>query len=504
MPFERHAFISYAHIDNQPLPTEKDGWVTIFHEALQQLLAGRLGGKADIWRDHKLQGNDVFSDEILQQLAKTAVFISVLTPRYINSEWCSKEVGHFCTAAQDMGGVVLDDNKCRVFKVLKLPIDRQDTLPPVLSQMLGYDFYELDPDRTPRELDPAYGEKSKQEFLRKVAKLAWDMKLLLDRLTAQDPAALAQRKNDSSSKPTVYLAECSSDRRQPREIIEGELKRLGYRVLPDKPLPRDEGEYIAAVETLLGQCQFSIHMIGSNYGFVPDGPSQKSAVVLQNEIAVAHSRGAGLQRVIWLREGTTSDYPAQKAFIDALHHNADAQFGADLLTGDLETLRGAIHAALKKLERAAAPRPDQPGSGEANRKRIHVLCEARDRKDALSLLKLLKESADITLPVFAGDAAQVREANQALLLECDAVLLYYGAGDEAWKFHQQNELKRIRALRTDRPLPMETLYIAGPSTDDKELLIGLGEQNLINAITGVPQDTIAAFLAGIVAGKPTQ
>jgi hypothetical protein len=130
MPFERHAFISYAHIDNQPLPTEKDGWVTLFHEALQQLLAGRLGGNADIWRDHKLQGNDVFSDEIIQQLAKTAVFISVLTPRYLNSEWCAKEVGHFCTAAQETGGVVLDDNKCRVFKVLKLPIERQDALPP--------------------------------------------------------------------------------------------------------------------------------------------------------------------------------------------------------------------------------------------------------------------------------------------------------------------------------------------------------------------------------------
>jgi hypothetical protein len=33
-------FISYAHIDNQPLPTEKDGWVTLFH--------GRFSSS---WRD---------------------------------------------------------------------------------------------------------------------------------------------------------------------------------------------------------------------------------------------------------------------------------------------------------------------------------------------------------------------------------------------------------------------------------------------------------------------
>ena len=504
MSFERHAFISYAHIDNQPLPTEKDGWVTLFHEALQQLLAGRLGGNADIWRDNKLRGNDVFSEEIIAQFAKTAAFISVLTPRYLNSEWCAKEIDRFCSAAQETGGLVLDDNKCRVFKVLKLPIERQDALPPVLSQMLGYEFYEFDPDRTPRELDPAYGEKSKQEFLRKVAKLAWDMKLLLERLSPDDSDEAKQRQEDTAAKPTVYLAECSRDRRQAREIIEAELKRLGYRVLPDKPLPRDEGDYIAAVEAFLTQCQFSIHMIGSNYGLIPDGSSQKSIVVLQNEIAVKRSRDGALQRVIWVREGTASDHPGQAAFIDALHHSAETQFGADLITGDMETLRGAIHTALTKLERAAQAQSSQPARGADGRKRIHVLCEAKDRKETIALLKLLREAADVTLPVFAGDAAQVREANQTLLMECDAVLLYYGAGDEAWKFHQQNELKRVRALRANKPLALETVYLAGPSTDDKELLVGLGEPNLINAMTGIPQDTIAAFLGKIVSGRPAQ
>ncbi|MGH7844517.1 MAG: hypothetical protein ACREQW_05010 [Candidatus Binatia bacterium] len=503
MPFERHAFISYAHIDNQPLPTEKDGWVTLFHEALQQLLAGRLGGNADIWRDNKLHGNDVFSEEIIAQFPKTAALVSILTPRYLNSEWCAKEIEQFCAAAQQTGGIVVHDNKCRVFKVLKLPVERQEALPPVLSQVLGYEFYELDSDRTPRELDPAYGEKSKQEFLRKVAKLAWDMKLLLDRLSSRDSAEAILLNNNGAFKPVVYLAECSRDRRQAREIIEAELKRLGYTVLPDKPLPRDEGDYIAAVEGLLTRCHFSIHMIGSNYGLVPDGPSQKSLVVLQNETAVKRSRSGALQRVIWVREGTQSEHPGQAAFIDALHHDAETQFGADLITGDLETLKGAIHAVLTKMERLQQPQPNQARAGEGVRKRIHVLCDARDRKDILALLKLLRESADITLPVFVGDAAQVREANQTLLMDCDAVLLYYGSGDEAWKFHQQNELKRIRALRSKQPLPPETLYLSDPSTEDKELLVGLGEPNLINAMTGIPEDAIGAFLSRIVAGRAT-
>ena len=63
MPFAKHLFISYAHIDNRPLTSEQKGWITRFHESLDSLLSTRMGGKARIWRDEKLQGNDIFADE---------------------------------------------------------------------------------------------------------------------------------------------------------------------------------------------------------------------------------------------------------------------------------------------------------------------------------------------------------------------------------------------------------------------------------------------------------
>ena len=99
----------------------------------------------------------------------------------------------------------------------------------------------------------------------------------------------------ASGKPTVYLAECSYDRKQARELIEGELKRLGYPVLPGQHLPGDEAEYVAAVESLLARCALSIHLVGESYGAVPDGPTEKSAGMLQNELAVARCRSGGLQ-----------------------------------------------------------------------------------------------------------------------------------------------------------------------------------------------------------------
>ena len=92
------------------------------------MLSMRLGRKAEIWRDIKLAGNDIFADEIIQQFPKTALLISVLTPRYVESEWCTREVKEFCKTAETTGGVLVD-NKSRVLKVIKIPVADENPLP---------------------------------------------------------------------------------------------------------------------------------------------------------------------------------------------------------------------------------------------------------------------------------------------------------------------------------------------------------------------------------------
>ena len=144
--FEKHLFISYAHIDNLPLTREQQGWVSRFHVALDAMLSMRIGGPARIWRDQKLAGNDIFADEILAQFSKTALLISVLTPRYVASDWCAREVREFCKAAEQSGGVVVD-RKLRVIKVIKTPVDDDHLLPEVLRDVLGYQFTSSMPSR---------------------------------------------------------------------------------------------------------------------------------------------------------------------------------------------------------------------------------------------------------------------------------------------------------------------------------------------------------------------
>jgi hypothetical protein len=494
--FEKHLFISYAHIDNQPLTPEQQGWVSRFHASLEAMLSMRIGRKAEIWRDLKLTGTDIFADEIVAQFPKTALLVSVLTPRYIESDWCKREVREFCRVADQSGGVVVE-NKSRIIKVIKTPVDTEAPLPAVMRDVLGYPFYIFDDEQTPLELDPAYGPEIAQKYNLKMAKLAWDITQLLKKLvpTASVETVVAEI---SPSKPVIYLSECSWDQRSAREALQAELQLHGYKILPDRELPREEADYVAEVARLLAQCKLSIHLVGTSYGAVPDGPSQKSVVLLQNELAIGCSKRGGLRRVIWLPEGTESQHPEQQHFIDALHNEAEAQFGADLITANLETLKSAVHATLEKLEKPGPPKPAQATGA----KLVYLICDERDRAATIPLRRFLKgQSLDVQIPLFEGDAAAVGRTNQDLLTQCDAVVVFYGGADELWKRTVDSDLRKMNGYHREKLLLASYTYLAEPATVDKKDLIELEEPNLINGLGGFSEAEMEPLLMALAGHK---
>ena len=511
MNFEQNLFISYAHIDDQPLTPGEKGWITRFHATLKKILDMRLGREAKIWRDEKLQGNDVFSNEIVAQFNHSAALLSVITPRYLNSEWCTREAREFCHSAAEQSGGLVVGNKSRVFKVIKTPVDAEESeaLPAHMKDLLGFEFFTYE-DGAPLELDPNYGPEFNQRYLKKVALLAQDIAQLLKTQQAEGDRDKSNDRHVSSespapSKPAVYLAECSYDRKQARELLEGELKRLGYEVLPDKRLPQDEAEYVAAVENLLARCALSVHLVGEKYGTVPDGPTDKSASILQNELAVARCRSGGFQRLIWLPQGTRSEQAPQQAFIEALHQDALAQFGADLIAGDIEELRAAIHDTLRKIEQPESKRPEgdsaraRPATAGSS-KMIYLINDVKDRKATVPVRKLCRQLGfEVAVPAFEGDASEVRKANQQQLASCDGVVLFYGAGDEAWKRSIDTELKKMAGYRGGKPLPPVSTYLAEPRTADKEDLIDMEELGLIDGLDGFAEAEMTKFLQNLSA-----
>jgi len=288
--FDKHAFISYAHIDNQPLTVHEQGWVTQFHATLATMLSQRLGKDAQIWRDPQLSGNDLFANEIIDQFARTATLISIVSPRYLTSEWCRRELDAFCAAAGHSIGVVVG-NKSRVFKVVKTPVDKSVPLPPSMQETLGYDFY-ADDAGYPQELDPAYGEQAKQQFLRALGKLAYDLSKSLHQLAnAQTAAAAPAPANSATStaRPPIFLASCGQDLRRAREELATALEMHGFEVLPNSILSSSEDELVPELERLLARCNLSIHLVGGSVGPVPDGDSGQSLLMLENRVAASQS-----------------------------------------------------------------------------------------------------------------------------------------------------------------------------------------------------------------------
>jgi hypothetical protein len=501
MPYHNHVFISYAHENNKPIEEGGRGWVEQFQRALDGFL-GRRYSKAKIWRDERLRGNSEFSGEIFAQFPDTALMVSVISRGYLQSKWCCDEASKFCEIAQRPPGLVID-NKMRAFKVILEPVPNHEPLPAPMRDTLGFDFYVYEGSRV-RELDPAFGEEMKGKFNRAVADLASEIADLLRKLegalasvSSEAPETTANAAAVTS--PRVYLAECSYDRREDRKALNAELRARNYQVLPDRELPRDEAEYRAEVARLLEQCVLSIHLVGSVCGSVPDGPSQRAGAVIQNELAAARAHATGLKRVISLPAGTRSDDAKQQAFIDAIHRDPEAQFNAEVITAGIEAVKTAAQTALAPSARAFVA--EEPGGAAS----IYVIFDAKDRKDEalLQLRKsLLARGFALRKPAFDGAAEEVRRTHEEHLAECDAVLIYYGSGTDAWKQSIDRDVEKAKGRGGGRKLRLVFNWIAAPTRDDKDdLLAEGGAANLIDGRAGVSEWLVDEKIVKVVLGE---
>jgi hypothetical protein len=496
MSYAYDLFISYAHIDNQPVTADRKGWVTQFHESLSTFLSQLKGSEARIWRDSKLQGNDLLSDEILAQFAQTAVLVSVLTPSFLNSDWCTREVAEFCRRADDRGGIVVG-NKTRIFKVEKTPVKSQHSLPAWMRDAIGYQFY-VEVEGRNLELEPSYGEEYAQRFRLRVRLLAEDIVKLLEALAAE--AGKATRPTPAA-KASIYLAECSGYQWDNRKLLERELLRQGYAVLPDRALPPHEEQYASEVRRMLEQCTLAIHLVDEHHDPVLIGPNQKSAVMLQNALAAERSRTAHLSRLIWLPKDTSSDDEQHEAFIEALDRDSGAQFGADLIRGNIEELKASIRDALKTL---AAPSPQRSATNAAATvvsapRLLYVICDERDVKATVPIRKFLRKSGyDIEIPVFEGNATRVRKENQQLLDRCEGVILFYGAGEELWKRTMDGELKKLKGRRGGHSFVPVLVYLADPWTSAKQDLLDMESPAVIDGRGDDSETALNSFLRSIM------
>jgi hypothetical protein len=503
-------FISYAHIDNEPLAKDSEGWVTTFHEALEKRLTQLLGQKPRIWRDPKIKGNDYFDDEIMTALEATAVLISILSPRYIKSKWCLQEVKEFANHAKDTFGGLKVGNKSRLTKVMKTPVAR-DKHPPFMQRLLGYEFYEkVAATGRFREFNHVFGRDRDEKFWQRLEDVAQDLQALLEMITDESGAMESMAAADDD-RPCVYLAKTTFDQRGVRDEIQRELTHRGYEVLPERSLnlelvgPQLEEQ----IRADLARAILSIHIIGANYDVVPEG-WERSIQEMENELAAARSQEAGLPRLIWLPAGLENEVkqPRQKNLIDALHNEPTEQMGADLLETSPVELKTVALERLESLVRQQKARAkqgaDAPQDTPKDLTRIYLIHDQHDQELVHPLDDYLyNQGFEVVKPLFKGSPTELTADHDDSLRLCDAALLYHGYGSEAWLRKKVRDLDRAKGVGRSKPWLSTAIYLAPPLDPRKKGYHTREVDMVLKPANGFDPKYVAPFVESLPVSRGT-
>src|SRR5260370_32585736 len=93
--YDYDIFISYAHVDNEPIHPAQQGWVDALIRLLHTDLTMKFGRREafSIWFDEQqLRGNHEINGHISEQVRRSAVFLAVLSPGYVASQACLREL----------------------------------------------------------------------------------------------------------------------------------------------------------------------------------------------------------------------------------------------------------------------------------------------------------------------------------------------------------------------------------------------------------------------------
>jgi serine/threonine protein kinase len=489
--------LSYAAIDDQPLFEGRPGWVSQLHKNLEVRVEQLSGEKVAIARLPESAVSPVVEGELLEQLPRAKAMISVVSPPFIKSDICRREVERFWRGAEQSGGAWVND-KARLLKVLKTAIAAEEIPSPladIFSPLFGFEFFELDSETgRVREFDETFGPLLKQRFFERVYDLAYDTCQLL-RTFQQVRARGAAAAEPDPNRHWVYLATTTSDVQDERDRIRRELLERGHQVLPDTSLPMLSRDVETTVRQYLEKCTIAIHLLGRRYGVTPED-SFESIPALQVRLTAEQTQRPGLQRLIWLAgTGEIAD-ERQRAFIQRVQEDPALHQGAEIIEGNLNLLKKDLIRRLSPPEKKPqAAAPSKPAAGAP---KLYLICDAKDEAHVEALEDyLFDQGLEVSLPAFDGADADAAALHQENLCVCDAVLIYYAAAPKAWVDIKLRELLKAAGYGREKPIAVQAVYIAPPHDHRKERYRSLQASVIRQEDEFTPSSELDAFISQV-------
>ena len=378
----------------------------------------------------------------------------------MQSDWCNRELEEFTRTAH-AGGNLRVGNLQRVVKVLRLPVERA-LLPGLLDEVLGGQFYRVDPaSGRARDLLVDPGGDAPQVFRARVDDLAQDVSRLLEAMATGGTRGAAP--TAAPARDTIFLAWTTTDLTEERERLRRELEAQGYAVVPTELPPLDGDGVRARVTAALRDARVAVHLIGAHYGFVPEGERQ-SIVEMQCDGALYQAADSKAARIFWIAPGVQPVDPRVAELIGGLQKKSPAGEHVDVLAN--QTIESLKTLVMDRLTPRAAP---AAGPGPASSARVYLVCDQLDRPEVAPIQDFLfEQSFEVTLPLFDGDAEEIRSEHYETLKECDGVLIFWGKARESWVRTMLRDLNKVFGLGRAGAFRAASLYLAGLPDANKE------------------------------------
>lgn len=456
MAFEIDVLITFADKDNEAARKNEIGWVSQFKKFLELMLYQVLGQRPNI----VLKGE--YDSVTAATLDSAAVLVAVLSKDFVQSGRCLDTVEGFYKASASKAN--------RVFKVLKAPLTNPEQ-PPRLRDLIGYDMYQLDNETgLMKEYSDFFSQEAEKQYWMKMVDLAYDIHESL--LLLNQGETKTEVKNIFRRK-TIYLAETGHDLSVQRNIIKRELLRHGYVVLPNQTLPQLLNDLERSVRKDLEDCSLSIHLIGSAYGEIPEG-SDRSVVDLQNKLAAEQSlakkaKKEEFARLIWIAPNLRNASEKQKAFIETLRRDIEAQEGAEILQNPLEDFKNIMREELlESNERKAAD--------DYNGKSIYLVHDRVDDSEVRPYMEAIEKLGfKVLTPAFEGDLLDVRKKHIDNLRNLDGAVIFKGKVNDQWVRMKVLDLLKAPGFGRKKPIMGKAIVSSSGSNASLE---GYKNQNM--------------------------
>jgi len=476
--YKHDVFVTYCHNDNERMPTFETGWVTVLIQALNVKLNQELR-KAEIFIDEMLCCNRGISSQLQEKLRESATLLAILSPSYLESEWCQRERTTFL--AEDLKGRI--DAGARVFLVERSPVERE-ARPRELLDLDPIRFW-MPESLKGRRILCEHGDlrgcpnDEKDAYFDRLDKLALELANELRALKAATNGGPARSVADG---PLIWLAEVTDDLHERREEVRRYLTQAGIGVLPEG-FGWDEARR-DAMKRDLSRCRLFVQLLSSVSGPPIPGIGQTKP---RSQYEIARSAGAAIMQ--W-----RSPDLELAGIADPDH--------CSLISGNNVRAEG-----FEDFKRAVKDRGQQPPPHPSARRQAMVLLDSweEDRPLAEDISnELVAAGVIVTDPDFTASRdmkpSEVRQLLEEALRDCQALIVVYGKSPTRWV--REHMIESIKIASSGKQDPVAMAVYVGPPEGKPPLPVRGARINVVDGRTGLGDEQrrrLRAFASAIPA-----